>query len=76
MHGDHAIQKPTGIERITARVPGHPIHAGHLFEDQCVGHPIAPRPLEPEARHAHHQKLGANGLQPLPPQTEVVHHPR
>ena len=56
-------------------IAAQPAHAADLLHGLSEAHPVAPRPVESEGRHSHHDQPGVQPVDGLPVETELVHHP-
>ena len=56
---------------VVARDPGQ---ARHLLHARREAGPVAPRPVEPEPGHPHHDHVGPHGAEPLVGQVELLEH--
>ena len=69
-------QAPREQYRRAVGESGDPRHPGDALHGLGEAGPIPPWAGEAEGRHAHHHESRVDGVQPLPPEAELFHHPR
>ena len=70
------VTDAVGLEREQVRMSGEPGETGGVLDDEGEGRQVAPRPVEPEPGHAHHDEIGPHLAQGLEAETQLVQHPR
>ena len=65
-----------GLEREEIGVSRQPGEPRGVLDHEGERRKIAPRPVEPEAGHPHHDEIGPIGLERVVVESELVQHPR
>ena len=64
------------LDGLLVGMPGQPGEPGRVLDDEGERRVVPPRPVEPEAGHAHHDEVGRDRPHGVEVEADLVEHPR